>query len=305
MITRETLKEHFSRANIGKWLRLCRGLAIVVATLLLTSYITSYVFDEKIEMVYMLRGFEKLVPPPPDFESIVTARFIQLGITLAIILMLIVLVVMFKGQDLNIVKLLIMVTHSFIIVFIIIALQLPFIWQIPKVSYMIVDANFANITFRGVTIVGVSHQAVIEITSPIVKASYARVYRAYSNLTLPEWSKTGADRIKTVIRDTETFMNLTDVKWVSDGLEMTLEEIVFCTGNWSAVEYQDVLGRLPVREQEVGFHEMMLSVLSMLSNAGLAIYNSVGFKRLYNASVKLTVIVAALLFLLLSFFGGL
>jgi len=47
-----------------------------------------------------------------------------------------------------------------------------------------------------------------------------------------------------------------------------------------------------------------VDILSLFSNIGLVVYNSVGFKRLYKASIKLTVIVGILIFLVLFFFGG-
>lgn len=304
MVSYEALRERLSQVDIGKWLRLLRGLAIIVITLLIVSYVTSYVLNEKVEMVYRLEGFEKLPPVIPDFESIVTARGIQLGITLAIILIVILLVVMFKGEDLKLVKLLTLVAHSLIIVILFTLLQLPFIWQIPKVSYMIVNADFENVTFTEATLVGITPEGSMNITSPIIRAAYARVYRAYPNLTLPDWSMVMPEDVEEVIDNTRTYMNLTGVRWFSGGVEFTSESLDLCVGNWSAVKYQDTLSRLPVRSQRAGFNEMMLSILSMLSNVGLVVYNSIGFKKIYNASMKLTIFVGVLLFILLLFFGG-
>lgn len=304
VISLETLREHLSKIDAGKWLRLCRGLVILVATLLIVSYVTSYVINEKVKMVYELEGFEKLSPAVPDFESIMTARGIQLLITMAFILMVVLLIAMFKGENLNLVKLLTLVAHSFMIIALFTALQLPFLWQIPKVSYMIVDADFENVTFRDAAIMGVAPEGGIKISSAIIKASYARVYRAYPNLTLPNWNEIELEKIREVIGSTKTYMNLTGVRWISGGVELTSETLDLCMGNWSSVEYQNILSRIPVRDQEAGLHEMMLSVLSMFSNIGLVIYNSVGFKRIYNASIKLTVLVGAILFLVLSLFGS-
>lgn len=304
MIPRGALRERLSQVDVGKWLRLCRGLAIIVAALLIVSYVTSYVLNEKVEMVYELEGFKGLTPAAPEFESIVTARGVQLGIVLALIFIVILLVVMFKGEDLNFVRLLTLVAHSFIIVALFTALQLPFIWQIPKVSYMIVDADFQNITFRDAMLIGITPEGRMNITSPIIKAAYAKVYRAYPNLTLPDWNMIRPENVGEAIKSTRTYMNLTGVRWFSGEAEFTSESLNLCVGNWSAIEYQNMLSRVPVREQEVGFSEMMLSILSMVSNAGLVVYNSVGFKKIYKASTKLTVLVGALLFIALLFFGG-
>lgn len=304
MINRKVLREYFSRVDVGKWLRLFRGLAILIAALLIVSYVTSYVVNEKIKIVYELEGFERLSPTIPDFESIVAARGIQFGITFALITIVMLLIAMFKGESLNLVRLLTLVAHSFIIVALFMVLQIPFIWQVPKVSYMIVDASFENITFREATLVGVAPEGSMNITSPIIRASYARVYRAYSNMTLPDWSIIEPGKIREVIKDTRTYMNLTGVRWLSGKEELTSEKLDFCVGDWAAVEYQDMLSRFSVREQEAGFSEMMMSILSMLSSVGLAIYNSIGFKGIYKASTKLTVIVGVLLLLVLFFFGG-
>ncbi|MEM1976879.1 MAG: hypothetical protein QXX29_03160 [Nitrososphaerota archaeon] len=304
MINRKVLREYFSHVDVGKWLRLFRGLAILIAALLIVSYVTSYVVNEKIKIVYELEGFERLSPAIPDFESIVAARGIQFGITFALITIVMLLIAMFKGESLNLVRLLTLVAHSFIIVALFMVLQIPFIWQVPKVSYMIVDASFENITFREATLVGVAPEGSMNITSPIIRASYARVYRAYSNMTLPDWSIIEPGKIREVIKDTRTYMNLTGVRWLSGREELTSEKLDFCVGDWAAVEYQDMLSRFSVREQEAGFSEMMMSILSMLSSVGLAIYNSIGFKGIYKASTKLTVIVGVLLLLVLFFFGG-
>lgn len=304
MISREALRERLSQMDVGKWLRLCRGLAIIVATLLVVSYVTSYVLNEKVEMIYELEGFRRLTPAAPDFESIMTTRGIQLGITFAFILMVVLLVVMFKGEDLNLVKLLTLVAHSFIIVAVFTALQVPFLLQTPKVSYMIVDADFQNVTFRDATLTGIAPEGGVNITSPIVKAAYVKVYRAYPNLTLPNWGIIRPEDVGEVIKNTRTYMNLTDVRWLSGGAELASERLDLCVGNWSSVEYQNMLSRIPVRKQGVGFSEMMIDILSLFSNVGLVVYNSMGFKRLYKASMKLTIIVGILLFLVLFFFGG-
>jgi len=304
LISREALRERLSQVDVGKWLRLCRGLAIIVTTLLIVSYVTSYVLNEKVEMIYALEGFRRLTPTAPDFEAIVTTRGIQLGIAFALILMVVLLVVMFKGEDLNLVKLLTLVAHSFIIVAVFTALQVPFLWQTPKVSYMIVDADFQNVTFRDATLIGIAPEGGVNITSPIVQAAYVKVYRAYPNLTLPNWGIIRPENIGEVIENTRTYMNLTDVRWLSGGVEFTSERLDLCVGNWSSVEYQNMLSRVPVRKQEVGPSEMMVDILSLFSNVGLVVYNSVGFKKLYKASIKLTVIVGILIFLVLFFFGG-
>ena len=301
----EKLKEFLSGVDLGKWLRLCRGLAILLIALLIISYTTDYVLRNKIEMRFALSGFEKLAPELPSFESIMVTRGIQLLITMSMIVVVIALIIMFTGKDLNFIRLLTLVAHSFIIVAIFTSFQLPFIFQIPRTPYTIVDMSLENVTFQGANIVGISPEGELQVSSDVVEAAYARVFRAYPNATIPDWNL-AEGRTEELLKDTLTYMNLSDVRWLSGGVEMSSESLDLCVGNWSDVKYERMLSRTPIRVSgEVSFYEQMLSILSILTMLGLVIYNSIGFKRLYQASLKVTMIVGVVLLLLLFFFGGL
>ena len=58
-------------------------------------------------------------------------------------------------------------------------------------------------------------------------------------------------------------------------------------------------------KKTIPFQEYMLSIFSLLSMLGLVIYNTAGFKKIYNASWKSTVLVGLIMFILLFFFGSL
>ena len=291
--------------DVGKWLRLARGLAIVIIAILVLSYTTDYVLHDKIEMRFGLSGFEGLVAEAPSFESIMAARGLQAFMVAALIVMVMTLIAMLTGRDLNLVRLLTLVGHSFVIVIIFTSLQVPFILQIPKTPYMIVDASLENVTFQQASLVGISPEGELKISSEIVRAAHARIFRAYPNATIPNWLLLERRGINGTLKNTLTYMNLTKVKWLSGGVEMESESLDLCVGNWSDVKYDRLLSRTPIRlSQEITFHEYMLSIFSLLSTAGLAVFNTIGFKRLYQASLKLTTVVGILLLLVLFFFGS-
>ena len=299
------LKDIVSEIDVKKWLRFLRGLAIFIIAILILSYVTDYVLHYKIEMIFGLRGFEGLTPAIPDFGSIVAARGVQSIITLFIIVMAILLVAMFTGKDLNLVKLLTLVFHSFIIVAIFASLQAPLAFQVPKASFMIVDVSFQNVTFKDANLVGMTPEGEIQISADVVKVGYLRVFRAYPNLTLPDWSYLQVNEVDEVLKNTRTYMNMSRVTWFEEGVKKVSDKVDLCTGNWSDVSYQRLLGRTSVRlSKDMPLQEYLLSLFSMFSTLGLVVYNTVGFKRLYEASWKATIVVGLIMFILLMFFGS-
>ncbi|RLG07685.1 MAG: hypothetical protein DRN59_00735 [Thaumarchaeota archaeon] len=301
----EEIKYLLSEIDVKKWLRLLRGIVIFVISILVLTYVTDYVLHYKIEMVFGFRGFEAITPKIPEFESIMAARGIQALITFFIIALTIALVAMFTGKDLNLVKMLTLIFHSFIIVAIFTSLQAPFILQVPKASFVIIDASMENVTFKNASLVGLTPSGEIHISGDVVRVAYLRVFKAYPNLTIPDWTYLEAVGLGDALEKTLTYMNMSGVSWIKGGEEMTFEKVDLCRGNWSEVSYERLLTRTPIRiEKTIPFQEYMLSIFSLLSTLGLVIYNTAGFKKMYNASWKATILVGLIMFILLFFFGS-
>ncbi|HDD66309.1 MAG: hypothetical protein DRN64_00070 [Thaumarchaeota archaeon] len=300
------LKELVYEIDVKKWLRLLRGLAIFIIAVLILSYVTDYILHYKIEMTFGLRGFEGLTPTTPDFGSIVAARSVQSVIMLFIIVMAILLVAMFTGRDLNLVKLLTLVFHSFIVVAVFASLQAPLALQVPRASFMIVDVSFQNVTFRNADLIGTTPKGEIRISADVVRVGYLRAFRAYPNLTLPDWSYLGVSEAEEALRNTRTYMNMSRVSWFEGGVEKISDKVDLCTGNWSDVSYDRLLGRTSIRlSEDIPLQEYLLSLFSMFSTLGLVVYNTAGFRKLYEASWKATIAVGLIMFILLMFFGSL
>jgi len=212
---------------------------------------------------------------------------------------------MFSGKDLNLIKMLTLIFHSFIIVAIFTSLQAPFILQVPKASFVIIDASMGNVTFKNANLVGLTPSGEIHISGDVVRVAYLRVFRAYPNLTIPDWTYIRATELKNALEKTLTYMNMSGVSWRRGREEGVSERVDLCRGNWSEVTYERLLTRTPMRmEGTVPFQEYMLSIFSILSTLGLVVYNTAGFKKMYNASWKATVTVGLIMFILLIFFGS-
>jgi len=302
---REVLRGSLSEVDVKKWFRLIRGLAIFVVAVILASYTTDFVLKNKINMYFALSGFESLPPDLPDFGMIVMSRTVQSLILLFLIVAVASIMALIRGHDWKFVSLLTLVFHSFIIVAAFTLLQIPFIAQVPQTPFAVVSATMRNVTFYNADMTGlVPQQGQVHVCSDVVKASYVYVFRAYSNLTQPRWGFLSAADLKKALNDTVTYMNMSDVMWVSGGGEVHVDRLDLSTGSWSKVSYEAIVNRSPVRVSDVvTFQERMISVLSMLSMLGVVAYNSLGFKKLYNTSLKYSLITGVVMLLTVLFLG--
>jgi len=300
----EMFRDWLSEIDLWKLLRFIRGIAIFAVAVLIMSYTTNFVLQNKIEMRFGLTGFESIVPEMPNFETIVMSRAVQLLVILFLIVAVASLMAILSGANWKFISLLTLVLHSFLVVAICTCLQIPFIMQLPKTSFTIVGASMQNVTFYNASMTGLTPQGKISITSEVIKASYVRAFRAYPNMSMPAWSSIPISELDKVLENTITYLNMSDVRWLSKGIEMHLDKLELSSGNWTSVKYAKIIERLPVRATGlVTFNEIMLNILSLASTIGMVLYNAIGFRRLYNASIKLTLATGAIMFIVLMIFG--
>ncbi len=300
----EMLRERISEIDVWKLLRLIRGIAIFAIAILILSYTTDFVLQNKIEMRFGLTGFESIVPEMPNFETIMLSRAVQSLVILFLIVAVASLMALISGANWKLVSLLTLVLHSFLIIAVCTCLQIPFIVQLPKTSFTIVGASMQNVTFYNASMTGITPQGEVFITSEVIKASYVHAFRVYPNMTTPAWSSIPISELDKILKNTITYLNMSDVRWLSKGVEMHLDKLELSSGNWTSVKYARIIERLPVRATgPVTFHEIMLNVLSLVSMIGVVVYNAIGFKKLYSASIKLTLATGAIMFIVLMIFG--
>ncbi len=298
------LREVFSDVDVGKWLKLARGFLIFIIAVLAATYTTDFVLKNKIDMYFGLSGFEALPPDLPDFGTIFLSRAVQSLILLFLVVAVASLMALLRGHSWKLTSLLTLAFHSFIIIAVFTLLQVPFIMQVPRTSFAIIGASMQNVTFYNANMTGITPQGEIRICSDVVRASYVNVFRAYPNMSQPNWPLLYGETLKEALRDTVTYLNMSDVKWVSRGVEMHLDKLELSVGNWSSVSYGQLLNRVPIRTTEtVTFHEKMISVLSLLSMIGLVAYNTVEFKKLYETSLKYSLVTGIVMMLAVFFLG--
>ncbi|MCD6126535.1 MAG: hypothetical protein J7J19_06030 [Thaumarchaeota archaeon] len=288
-----------------KWIKLFRGLAIfIVSAILLGSYST-YVLYNKLDLRFGLRGFEYVQPPLPTFQQIMFSRVIQVIMALGVIALVMILMLFLRGMEWKLISLITLILHSFIILIIFTAIQFPIVFNMPKASFMIVDARFENVTFYNATLLGVSPEGPIEISSETVNVSYAKVYRGFPNKTIPEWFRlTTRDDVERIINQTKTYMNLSSVKWVERGVERTLEKLSALSWSWDKVVFSSGIPEQYVRmNHEIGFLEQLMGLLSPISWAVIAAYNAIGFRKLYQAGKIHSTLTGILIFVILLMIG--
>lgn len=294
----------FSKIDI-KWFKLIRGLAIFITSILLLSYTTHYILENKMEVYFMPKGLEKILLDPPTFDTILLVMGAKVCVVLFIVLLTISLMAFIRGFEWRFIALLTLIFHSFMILIAFTALQIPFIMSVPKASLAVVDADMQNVTFYNVSVSGVTPEGPVMIASRVIEVGYVRAFRMYPNMTKPDWHLLDERGIEEALKNTVTYMNMSDIKYVHDGSEVYLKKLDFSTGNWSKFEYRLLLQRSSIRlVPTIAFEEYVLDIFPRLAAMGMGIYNAIGFKRLYTSSVRYAVITGAILLLVLLLFGG-
>lgn len=290
----------------AKWFRLIRGLIIFIITILLLTYTTLYIVENKIEMHFMLRGFENISLKAPTFDIVLSSMIFKACLALFIVLMVASLMAFLRGFEWRVIGLLTLIFHSFLIVIVFTLLQVPFMMSVPKASFAIVDAGMQNVTFYNASMSGITPEGLVTITSGIIKAGYVEAFRMYPNMTIPNWNLLDGKGLDEALKGTTTYMNISNVRYVYRDSEIYLDKLDLSSGNWSRLEYETLLYRSSVRlTPMVALEEYMLSIFSMLSTIGIVIYNTIGFKRLYGTSTKYAVVTGIVMYILFFLLGGL
>lgn len=289
-----------------KWFRLIRGIIIFIIAVLLLTYTALYIVENKIEMYFMLRGFEDIPLEAPTFDTVLSSMAIRTCIMLFIVLMIASLMAFLRGFEWRIIALLTLIFHSFIIVIVFTLFQIPFMVSVPKASFAVVDVGMQNVTFYDASVSGMTPEGLVTITSNVIKAGYVEAFRMYPNMTTPDWNLLSGKSLDEALQGTVTYMNISSVKYIYGGSEVYLERLDLSRGNWSRLEYETLLYRSSVRlTPMIAFEEYVLSISSMLSTIGMILYNTIGFKRLYGTSIKYALVTGAVMFIILFLLGGL
>jgi len=288
-----------------EWIKLLRGLAIFIASAILLGSLSAYILYNKLDLRFGLRGFEYIRPPLPTFEEIVFSRTIQVVIAFIAIVFMMILMMLLAGMEWKFISLITLILHSFMILMIFTAIQFPIAFNMPKASYVIVDARFENVTFYNATLLGTSPEGSIKISSETINVSYAKVYRGFPNKTIPKWYRliTRSD-IERTIGQTKTYMNLSSVKWVQEGVERELKNLSASSWSWDKVVFSNSIPEEYVRTTyEIGLLEQLTQLLSLVSWVMVAAYNAVGFRKLYQAGKLHSILTGILIFVILFMIG--
>jgi len=307
LVGRDLLRGILEQVKESKWrlLKLLRGLAIFIASALLFGSYSAYILYNKLDLRFGLRGFEHMRPPLPTFQQIMFSRTIQITMAFGVIALVMFLMLFLKGVEWKLISLITLILHSFIILIIFTAIQIPIAFNIPKASYVVVDARFENLTLYNATLLGISPEGPIKISSEAINVNHAKVYRGFPNKTIPEWSRlTTRGDVERVINQTKTYMNLTSVKWVENGVKRTLGRLSVSSWSWDRVVFSNSVAEQCVRmDYEIGFLERLMGLLSMSSWAVIAAYNAIGFKKLYQANKFYSILTGILIFIILLMIG--
>ncbi len=305
------LEEAFFPGRLGERLRdeenvkprMFRGAAIFIIGVFSAILTAFYMVYTKVDMSFALEGFESARPPLPTPGEIALSRLLYMGLAFMIIFVGFRLIVFFAGKEGRGKALLTLVFHAFLVFTIISLATLPIMSQAHRIPFIVVDATLADATFHDAEITGIAVNGSITLRGTI-NAEYVSVYRAYrENLSKPVWASMRSEEdVAKALEETSTIINMTGVT-LSDG--GSLDRVDLVEGNWSRVEYRDVVSRGLIRfgAPEPGLVENILSTLSPIAWALTVLYVMFGFKRLYQVSSPITIIAGVLVMVILVAMG--
>ncbi|MCL7383566.1 MAG: hypothetical protein LZ172_03780 [Thaumarchaeota archaeon] len=225
-----------SRSEFKK--KLISGIVFVAVSITVLTFLSSFFIEEKVEAKFMLSGFEEAKLPFPTFSQLLLSRIIYTGMAIAIIFIVSRLALYFiKREDAKTSILLTFIFNSFIVILISTAVVSPILITQPKAPYIIVDTELQDVTVYNGSFTGYIEQRIVTISSPEISIGYLRAYRVTPEMKIVDWRVKSIEEIDRLIQESKTVFNMSNIKWVEEGVEKTLDRLELATGKWTTIHY--------------------------------------------------------------------
>ncbi|MCS7126187.1 MAG: hypothetical protein NZ929_04670 [Aigarchaeota archaeon] len=225
--------------------RLVIGVVFLAVFIVSVSLLSSFFIEEKIEVRFELTGFEELKPQFPTFPQMLLSRTIYVGLAIMIIFIILRFALYFiKKVDVKVSALITLILSSFIILLIATTVITPILIAQPKSPYIIVDAELQEVKVYNGTFTGYTKQGVVSFSSPQITIGYLRAYRVFPDMKMVNWRTESFEEIQRLISESKTVVNMSNIKWVEEGVEKTLDELGLADGRWTSIEYNVYLNAL-------------------------------------------------------------
>lgn len=222
--------------------KLISGTVFMAASIITLTTLYSFFIEEKIEVKFMLNGFEKIELPLPTFPQLLVSRIIYTGIAVTIIFIVSRFALYFiKKEDAKTSVLITFILSSFIIMLIAIAVVTPILITQPKAPYIIVDTELQDVTLYDGSLTGYTDQGMVTVSSPEINIKYLRAYRVKPDMKMIDWRVQDVEEIERLIHESKTVFNMSGIKWVEDSVEKTLEKLELASGQWTMIRYDTYL----------------------------------------------------------------
>jgi len=273
------------------WKKLLSGIIVFSVTLATLSLSAILFIHEKIDARFGLNGFEDITPPLTGDIDLIFREAAYIGIALAAIFIILRFMVHFtEAENPRAKALMIMALHSFIVVLLVSILASSIIMTQPKTNYLAVEATLSGVEFYNASFSGISNRREVSFSSDFIRVDQLTVYRVYANKTRVNWNPAySREEAEKLLEETLTVMNMSSVTWIENEGEENLDEVYFVSGRWKKLDYEEGINVKWIR-LGAGISELVLGVLSPIAWSLTALYNVIGFRRMYNASTILSIL---------------
>lgn len=283
--------------------RLSVGVVFFVASIIFFAFLYHFFITEKFEARFELTGFETVSIPIPDFNQILLSRIIYMSVAVAVVFLVMRIALQFlRIENVRSSVLITFILNSFIVILIVLTIFTPLLLTQPKTEYMIVDVELRDATLYNVTLSGYGEDKLLSLKAPKIDIDYVRAYRVYPDMSLIDWQRINPSIIEKTIRESRTLMNITNLRWVEDGVEKTIDRLNLAVGSWDLLTYKFFVNAVWINVSA----GITYSIFNMLSPVGwglLLLYNVRCFMKAYKTSTMITVAIWVLMYLVFFFTG--
>jgi hypothetical protein len=142
-----------------------------------------------------------------------------------------------KREDTKTSALITFIFNSFIVMLVSTAVISPILITQPKAPYIIVDTELQDVTVYNGSFTGYVEQRIVTISSPAISIGYLRAYRVTPDMKIVDWRVESIEEIERLIQESKTVFNMSNIKWVEEGVEKTLDRLELATGKWMTIHY--------------------------------------------------------------------
>jgi len=281
------------------------ALAAFVLAIYANAAATTFMLKNVVVEQFMLEGFEEVPVKIPPYQELLRFSVIRFLTILTGISIFVTLAILIGGFKLKILQTATLLLSSFVVLAILAGLQTYVAASLQPVRYSVIYVELGNVIFQEASFIGLSDVGeLVQVRSPLVTVSQLKIYRTFGNGTMiSDYPYMSQEDLDALLKNTRTFLNMSDVVWYEDGEANRLERFHVINASFGSVSYDRILSLRDIRMDKPAPIEGVMVLISVIAPFLMSAYIAVGFKRIYSCSRKYALGIGLIVYILLWVFA--